>query len=145
MPRNERWRRDKTRWCKSPNEMPKEIEVGAVFPTLMLIIDLLENIMSDLSDLQDQVAASVGIEQSAITLIQGLASKIDALVAAAGGGGVDPAALQALTKNLNDSAKALSDAITAGARPDAPTDTSGGTQPAGGDSGAPAGDAAPTA
>lgn len=126
-------RREKTRWCKSPNEMPKEIEVGAVFLTLQLIVDLLENIMSDLSDLQDQVAATVGIEQSAVTLIEGLAAKIDALIAAGNGGGVDPAALQALTKSLHDQADALSAAITAGARPDpAPPADGGSTPPADG-------------
>ena len=111
-------RRDRTRWCKSPSELPKEIPTLAIFPTLALIVDLLENIMSDLSDLQDQVAASVGVEQSAITLIQGLAAKIDVLVANAGTGGVDPAELAKLKDSLHASANDLAAAITAGARPD---------------------------
>ena len=138
-------RREKTRWCKSPNELPREIEVGAVFSTLKLIVDFLEIIMSELSDLQDQVAATVGIEQSAVTLIEGLAAKIDKLVAAGGAGGVDPAELTKLSATLHTQADALAAAITAGARPDAPPTTDA---PAGGDSGAPAapsGDAAPTA
>jgi hypothetical protein len=111
-------RRDKTRWCKSPSEMPREIPALAIFPTLQLIVDLLENIMSELSDLQDQVAATIGIEQSAVTLIQGLAAKIDALVANAGTGGVDPAELTKLKDALKSEADALAAAVTAGARPD---------------------------
>lgn len=135
-------RRDRTRWCKSPNEMPKEIPALAIFPTLQLIVDLLENIMSELSDLQDQVAATIGIEQSAVTLIQGLAAKIDALVAGAGAGGVDPAELTKLKDALKSEADALAAAVTAGARPDpapapAPAPADGGA--------APAGDAAPSA
>lgn len=134
-------RREKTRWCKSPNELPKEIEVGAVFSTLKLIVDFLEIIMSELSDLQDQVAATIGIEQSAVVLLDGLAAKIDKLVAAGGGGGVDPAELTKLSASLKTQADALAAAITADARPDQ-------AAPAGGDSGAttpPSGDATPTA
>lgn len=135
-------RREKTRWCKSPSELPKEIPALAIFPTLALIVDLLENIMSELSDLQDQVAATVGIEQSAVTLIEGLAAKIDALVAAGGSGGVDPAELVKLKDSLHAQADALAAAITAGARPDPTPAPAGGDTPA-----APAdgGDAAPTA
>jgi hypothetical protein len=133
-------RRDRTRWCKSPSEMPREIPALAIFPTLQLIVDLLENIMSELSDLQDQVAATVGIEQSAVTLIEGLADKIDKLVAAGGTGGVDPAELVKLKDSLHAQAEALAAAITAGARPDpAPADP-GTTPPADGGA-APAGDA----
>ena len=138
-------RREKTRWCKSPNELPKEIEVGAVFSTLKLIVDFLEIIMSELSDLQDQVAATIGIEQSAVVLLDGLAAKIDKLVAAGGGGGVDPAELTKLSASLKTQADALAAAITADARPDQPTSA---PAPAAGDSGAtPAssGDATPTA
>lgn len=140
-------RRDKTRWCKSPSEMPREVPALAIFPTLQLIVDLLENIMSELSDLQDQVAATVGIEQSAVTLIEGLAAKIDALVAAGGTGGVDPAELVKLKDSLHAQAEALAAAITAGSRPD-PTPVppvDGGAAPVDGGA-APAGDnAAPTA
>lgn len=123
-------RRDKTRWCKSPSELPKEIPVLAIFPTLALIVDLLENIMSELSDLQDQVAATIGIEQSAVTLLDGLAAKIDKLVAAGNGGGVDPAELTKLSTSLKTQADALAAAITADARPDQVTPPAdGGTTP----------------
>jgi len=139
-------RRDKTRWCKSPSEMPREIPALAIFPTLQLIVDILENIMSELSDLQDQVAATIGIEQSAVTLIQGLAAKIDALVAGAGAGGVDPAELTKLKDALKSEADALAAAVTAGARPDAPQTTDQATAPAADAPATPAaGDAAPSA
>jgi len=137
-------RRDKTRWCKSPSEMPREIPALAIFPTLQLIVDILENIMSELSDLQDQVAATIGIEQSAVTLIQGLAAKIDALVAGAGAGGVDPAELTKLKDALKSEADALAAAVTAGARPDAPQTTAPAADAPAADAPA-AGDAAPSA
>ena len=62
--------------------------------------------MADLTALTAQVAATTTVEQSAITLIQGLAAQIAAA-------GTDPAALAALTTSLNTSATALSAAITA--------------------------------
>jgi hypothetical protein len=61
---------------------------------------------SDLQALTDQVNASIGVEQSAITLIQGLAADIASLKN-------DPAALQALADQLKTSAANLSAAITA--------------------------------
>lgn len=139
----------KLNWKHSPEELPKEVSTGAIFPTLQIIVQLLENVMSSLDDLTAQVAASVGVEQSAVTLIQGLAAKIDALIAAGGGNAIDPAALDALSKQLHDSADALAAAVTAGARPDAsPTPpaapTAAPAAPADGSS-APAAPAAPAA
>jgi hypothetical protein len=106
------------RWYKPVQECPREVRSGDILPFLTIILTYLEFIMSTLTDLQDQVAATLGAEQSAITLIQGLAAKIDALVAGAGTGGVDPAALVALSANLKASQDALAAAVVAGARPD---------------------------
>lgn len=64
--------------------------------------------MSALDDLTAQVAANTSAEQSAVTLIQGLAQQIAAAVA-----GGDSAALEALAGQLNSSAAALGAAITA--------------------------------
>lgn len=61
---------------------------------------------SDLQTLTDQVTATLTVEQSAITLINGLAADIASLKN-------DPAALQALSDQLKASATALSAAITA--------------------------------
>jgi hypothetical protein len=59
-----------------------------------------------LAALQAQVQQNTTVEASAVTLIQGLAAQITAA-------GTDPAALAALTTNLNTSATALAAAIAA--------------------------------
>ena len=63
-------------------------------------------IMADLTALTTQVAQNTSVEESAVTLIQGLAAQI---VAA----GTDPAKLADLTAQLNKSAADLAAAITA--------------------------------
>ena len=63
-------------------------------------------IMADLTALTTQVAQNTSVEESAVTLIQGLAAQI---VAA----GTDPAKLADLTAQLNKSAADLASAITA--------------------------------
>jgi hypothetical protein len=72
-------------------------------------------VMADLTALTAQVAASVTVEQSAITLLQGLSA---ALAAA----GTDPTKLAALQNQLNTSQSALAAAIVANtpAAPPAP-------------------------
>lgn len=65
---------------------------------------------SDLTALQAQVAQNTTIEESAVTLINGLAQQIADLKN-------DPAALQALADSLNGSATDLSNAITANTPP----------------------------
>lgn len=71
--------------------------------------------MSDLAALTAQVAQNTSVEQSAVTLIQGLASQLAAA-------GTDPVALSALQSQLNASATALAAAVTANtpAAPPAP-------------------------
>lgn len=59
-----------------------------------------------LSDLQAQVAKNEQLEESAVTLIKGLAAQITAA-------GTDPVALKALTDGLNASASDLAAAVTA--------------------------------
>lgn len=63
-------------------------------------------IMSALDDLTAQVAAVTSVEQSAVTLIEGLAAKLAAA-------GTDPAKLTALQDSLKASSAALSAAILA--------------------------------
>lgn len=60
----------------------------------------------ELDALTAQVAANTTIEESAITLIQGLKAKLDAA-------GTDPAALKALSDSLGAEDQKLADAITA--------------------------------
>ncbi len=69
-----------------------------------------------LNDLTAQVTATVGIEQSAVALIQGLADQIKAA-------GTDPAALEALQANLKTSADALAAAVAANSTPSATAPT----------------------
>src|SRR5260221_8211017 len=63
-------------------------------------------IMKELDDLTTQVKANTDVEQSAVTLIQGIAAKLQAA-------GTDPAALTALTTELQTSAQALAAAVAA--------------------------------
>lgn len=67
----------------------------------------------ELADLQAAVAASDAGVDSAVTLLNGLAAKIDSLVAA----GADPAALTALAADIRAKADALAAAVVADARP----------------------------
>lgn len=89
----------------------------AVEQKLDLIIKLLKLegkiIMSDLTQLQADVATETTVEQSAITLIGGLAQQIkDA--------GTDPVALKAVTDQMEANQAALAAAVAANT-PAAPT------------------------
>jgi hypothetical protein len=88
-------------------------------------------IMADLTALTNQVAQNTSVEQSAITLLNGLSS----LLAAAG---TDPVKLNALQMQLSSSASALAAAITANT-PSAPPATPAAPAPP-----VPAAPAAPT-
>lgn len=63
--------------------------------------------MKELDDLKAQVAQNVSVEGSAITLIQGLAAKLDALAAST----VNPADLVALSTQLKTEASSLAAAV----------------------------------
>jgi hypothetical protein len=69
------------------------------------------NLSANFLALQTQVQATTTVEQSAITLINGLATQLAAAIAAAANG--DTAALPTLQTQLATSAAALSAAITA--------------------------------
>lgn len=62
--------------------------------------------MTDLTKLQADVAAETALDQSAITLITGLAAAVKAA-------GTDPVALKAMTDQMEANAAALSAAVTA--------------------------------
>lgn len=84
--------------------------------SINIILTQERNTMAALDDLQAQVQANTNLEQSAVTLIQGLAKQITDAVA-----NNDSSALQALASQLNSSAAALGSAITANT-PQAPAD-----------------------
>jgi len=65
-------------------------------------------IVAELDDLQTQVAANTTLEESAVTLINGIAAKLAAAIAAG-----NPAALVSLKDSLVASAADLSAAIVA--------------------------------
>lgn len=77
-------------------------------PVLDRINQLETRVMSVLSDLQDKVAAAVTVEESAITLLQGLKKALDDALASN-----DTAALQALSDQIGAETQKLADAITA--------------------------------
>lgn len=109
-----------------------EFIVGEIYRKLARIERLLVHItgkteieMTALTDLQAQVAANESVEQSAITLIQGLKTELDAAIASAPTD--DGAALQALSATLATDDAALAAAITANtpAAPPAPSPAPG--------------------
>lgn len=67
----------------------------------------------ELDDLTAEVAQETTVENSAITLINGLAAQITAA-------GTDPAKLAALTASIKSSSDALAAAVTANTPPVAP-------------------------
>jgi hypothetical protein len=73
---------------------------------LALLGQVEEGIMADLKALQDQVQQTTTVEQSAVTLIQGLATQLAA-------NATDPAAIAQLAQQLKTSSDALAAAITA--------------------------------
>lgn len=76
--------------------------------------------VAELEALRAQVEATVGVEASAVALIQGTAARIDAAVAAAIAAGATPEVLQGITDEsakLKASADALAAAVTAGTPP----------------------------
>jgi hypothetical protein len=84
--------------------------LDAIFDLLGAIIHRLETIMTALTDLQAEVAATTTAEASAVTLIQGIAAQLQAALAASAT--PDPA-IQALTDQLTASTTALAAAVTA--------------------------------
>ena len=64
--------------------------------------------MSALDDLKTEVEQVKTVEQSAVTLLQGLKAQLDAAIASG-----DPAALEALSADLKNSADALAAAVVA--------------------------------
>lgn len=83
-------------------------QLAGVQTSINIIVTQERNTMAALDDLQAQVQANTNLEQSAVTLIQGLAKQITDAVA-----NNDSSALQALASQLNSSAAALGAAITA--------------------------------
>lgn len=71
-----------------------------------------EIIMAELDDLKAQVARNTDVEDSALLLIQGIAAKLAAAIAAG-----DPAALKELETQLKTSADALAAAVAANTTP----------------------------
>jgi hypothetical protein len=83
------------------------------------ILYILGRIMSALDDLKAEVAATITVEESAVTLIQGIATELAAALANAAN--PDPAIVD-LTAQLTTSAAALAAAVAANT-PAAPAPT----------------------
>jgi len=87
-----------------------------------LLIQLIKEIHQmalDLTALTNAVNAEKTVEQSAITLLSGLTSQIQSLIAASGNT-VDPAALQAIVDQVNSDASTLAAAVAANTPASAP-------------------------
>lgn len=83
----------------------------------LFIFKNIKKMAQELEDLKAAVAKDTEVDQSAITLLQGLKQKLDDAIASG-----DPAQLTALSQQLGSNAQALSDAIVA----NTPADNTGG-------------------
>jgi hypothetical protein len=83
-------------------------DLAAVLSKLDQILAQGASLMADLAALQAEVTKVVGVEQSAITLIQGLSAQLKAALASA-----DPAALQAVIDQLDAKTTELAAAVAA--------------------------------
>lgn len=77
-----------------------------VLAALAKLSQQMEKVMTDLTALTAEVARNTTVDQSAITLLQGLAAQIESLK-------TDPAALQSLADSLRGSSDALAAAVAA--------------------------------
>ena len=80
---------------------------------LDLILKEITKMALDLTALTAQVAATASAEQSAITLINGLATEISSLASQLAAGTADPTAVAALSAQLQTSSAALAAAVAA--------------------------------
>jgi hypothetical protein len=74
---------------------------------------------AELDELQAEVTATEGVEQSAVTLIQGIAAQLTALAAQLAAAGIDNAAVLAMRDSLATSTDALAAAVAANPLPPA--------------------------
>lgn len=79
---------------------------GELMKMLNLIIHKINKMATDLTALTAAVAKDTEVDQSAITLLQGLKQKLDEA-------GTDPVALKALSDQLGANSQALADAVVA--------------------------------
>jgi hypothetical protein len=98
---------------KKVDQLLKQVKLGVSVDRAAL--NQGEIIMAELDDLTAQVAKNTDVEESAVVLINGIAAKLAAAIAAG-----NPAALTALQASLTKSADDLSAAIVANT-PAAPT------------------------
>ena len=83
-----------------------EHKLDRVLDLLSMVLKEERKVMAALDDLTAQVAASTTVEESALVLINGIAAKLAAAIAAG-----NPAALTALQTQLKTSADALAAAV----------------------------------
>ena len=98
-----------------------ETKLDAILAALKLTNTEITEMALDITALQTAVASETTVEQSAITLIQGMAAQIQTLINNSGNT-VDPAALQALVTSMTNSQQSLAAAVAANT-PAAPTPT----------------------
>lgn len=96
---------------------------------ILICLMELKNVSQQLDTLTSDVASNGTVEQSAVTLLQGLKTELDAAIAAQANGD-DGAALTSLSTSLEAQTAALAAAVTANtpaapATPGAPSATAG--------------------
>lgn len=108
-----------TTWVTRPSRTQRieaalqriETALGFQGLTLTVLTRKGDSMALDLSELRAAVAANNEVDQSAITLLNGLTMKLDELIAASGNT-VDPADLAALVAELKASTGSLATAVS---------------------------------
>lgn len=99
--------REMSWWHRIEEKLDRiELVVNAINAVLPTLVKGQTQMAGELDALTTQVAANTTVEQSAVTLIQGIAAQLAAA-------GTDPAKLAALSASLKTSADALAAAVTA--------------------------------
>lgn len=70
------------------------------------VTEMRSTVMDEMKTLQDEVERNTSVDQSAVTLLTGLAAKIEAMK-------TDPVALQSFADSLRNSSDALAAAVVA--------------------------------
>jgi len=91
--------------------------VNYLLQRVQLVIDKENTMSAELDALKAQVAETIGVEQSAVTLLNGVNAKLTDLANQLAAAGIDNAAVLALSADLKSNTDALAAAVAANPAP----------------------------
>jgi hypothetical protein len=100
---------DPAAWPPPPRDHD-DPRINLILAALQSLLQKVSQMSAQMDALTAEVAATKGVIESAVTVIRGIAARIEAA-------GTDPAALAALTADLHASESSLADAVASDAQP----------------------------